>query len=78
MSSSNSSLPTSIGNEALDASRDSAKQPVDTPTPSSSRDQPKEANAGKVESSKSEAEKEAERRYEELIEEEYAKREGGA
>lgn len=75
MSSNNSSLPTSIGN---DASRDSAKQPVDTPTPSSSRGQPKEANAGKVESSKSEAEKEAERRYEELIEEEYAKREGGA
>lgn len=75
--SSNSPYPTFISSEAPVVSNNSAKPPTDSPAPASSTDPKRESNAEGA-NSKSEAEKEADRLYEERIEEEYAKREGGA
>jgi hypothetical protein len=75
--SSNSSYPTFISNEAPVASDNSPIPPADSLAPASSTDPKRETNAGEADS-KSEAGKEADRLYEERIEEEYAKREGGA
>jgi hypothetical protein len=75
--SSNSPYPTFISSDASAVTNDAAKQQTDTPVPPSSEDQQNQSNADKAKS-RSEAEQEADRMYEERIEEEYAKREGGA
>lgn len=73
--SANSSFPTIISAEAPAISSDSPK--LTEPPAVGSKDRLKEANPDTT-GTKSEAEKAADQMYEERMEEEYAKREGGA
>lgn len=75
--SSNNPYADSMSKDAPGVSNDSPQPPAETGKDASSDVPLQDTNAGGA-SDKSEAEKEADRLYEERIEEEYAKREGGA
>lgn len=72
---SNNPYASSMNKQAPEDSNNGPKLPTDAPAPTApeSATNNQEGTAGKTE-----AEKEADRLYEERIEEEYAKREGGA
>jgi hypothetical protein len=67
-----------MSKEAPEVSTNGPKLPTDAPAPASSTGAESETNKQQGTEDKSEAVKEADRLYEERIEEEYAKREGGA
>jgi hypothetical protein len=82
--SANSSYPTFITSEAPALSNDAPKPPKDSSTPTTTTDPQRETADSHAKGdtdatgSTSEAQQAADRLYEERIEEEYAKREGGA
>jgi hypothetical protein len=73
----NGTYPTSTSSEAPVTSNDSREPPTDAPALTASEAPQRETNA-EAEGRKSKAAEEADRKYEERIEDEYAKREGGA
>lgn len=76
--SSNNPYASSMSKEAPEDPSNGPKLPTDAPAPESSTGAESETNDQRGTEDKSEAVKEADRLYEERIEEEYAKREGGA
>jgi hypothetical protein len=75
---SNNSYASSVSKEAPEDSSNGPKLPTDAPAPASSTGAETESNNQRGTEDQSETVKEADRLYEERIEEEYAKREGGA